>query len=166
MCSFHNIQLFDIQTTEDNMCYVNIYAQDFFHLKNIIKKSNTMKIPDDGILKIDNKTEMSYSFRGLLSFFEEHQNYFGYNISFRNVSDNTSTNSSIDKNDTNISEEKKNTTDLDSEQNNETRQQKQHIHDHSSSMNILSLNNLKTGNPLFALLIVLLISAAIMIYKE
>lgn len=135
-------------------------------LNNIIKKSNTMKIPDDGVLKIDNKTEMSYSFRGLLSFFEEHQNYFGYNISFRNVSDNTSTDSSIDKNDTNISEEKKNTTDLDSEQNNETRQQKQHIHDHSSSMNILSLNNLKTGNPLFALLIVLLISAAIMIYKE
>ena len=43
---------------------------------------------------------------------------------------------------------------------------KQHTHDHSSSINILSLNNLKTGNPLVALLIVLLISAAIMIYKE
>ena len=135
-------------------------------LNNIIKKSNTMKIPDDGILKVDNKTEMSYSFRGLLSFFEEHQNYFGYNISFRNVSDNISTDSNINKNNTNISEEKKNTTDLDNEQNNKTIQQKQHTHDNSSSINILSLNNLKTGNPLVALLIVLLISAAIMIYKE
>lgn len=135
-------------------------------LNNIIKKSNTMKIPDDGTLKIDNKTEMSYSFRGLLSFFEEHQNYFGYNISFRDVSDNISTNSNINKNNTNISEEKKNTTDLDNEQNNKTTQQKQYTHNHSSSINILSLNNLKTGNPLFALLIVLLISAAIMIYKE
>lgn len=50
--------------------------------------------------------------------------------------------------------------------NSKTIQQKQHIHDHSSSINTLSLNNLKTGNPLVALLIVLLISAAIMIYKE
>ena len=40
MCSFHNIQLFDIQMTENNMCYANIYAQDFFQLKSIIKKSN------------------------------------------------------------------------------------------------------------------------------
>lgn len=135
-------------------------------LNNIIKKSNTIKIPDDGILKIDNKTEMSYSFRGLLSFFEEHQNYFGYNISFRNVSDNISTDSNIDKNNTNISEEKQNATDLDNEQDNKTTQQKQRTHDHSSSINILSLNNLKTGNPLIALLIVLLTSAAIMIYKE
>ena len=134
-------------------------------LNNIIKKSNTMKIPDDGILKIDNKTEMSYSFRGLLSFFEEHQNYFGYNISFRNVSDNITPDANINKNNTNISEEKKNTTDLNNE-NNKIIQQKQHNHDHYSSINILSLNNLKTGNPLFALLIVLLISVAIMIYKE
>lgn len=55
---------------------------------------------------------------------------------------------------------------LDNEQDNKTTQQKQHTHDHSSSINILSLNNLETGNPLVALLIVLLISAAIMIYKE
>lgn len=135
-------------------------------LNNIIKKSNTMIIPDDGILKIDNKTEMSYSFRGLLSFFEEHQNYFGYNISFRNVSDNITPDVNNNKNNTNISEENKNTTDLDNEHNSKTTQQKQHNHDHYSSINILSLNNLKTGNPLFALLIVLLISAAIMIYKE
>ena len=40
MCSFHNIQLFNIQMTEDNICYAEIYAQDFFQLKNIIKKSN------------------------------------------------------------------------------------------------------------------------------
>ena len=39
MCSFHNIKLFNIQIETDS-CHVDIYAKDFFLLKNIVKKSN------------------------------------------------------------------------------------------------------------------------------
>ena len=56
MCSFHNIQLFDIQMTENNTCYANIYALDFFQLKSIIKKSNVK-------VKINQKKGISFWFQ-------------------------------------------------------------------------------------------------------
>lgn len=34
---------------------------------------------------------MHYSFIGLISFFERHQNYFGYNITFENITNHTNT---------------------------------------------------------------------------
>ena len=38
MCSFHKIKLFDIQRIEQN-CFIKIYADDFFLLKDICKKT-------------------------------------------------------------------------------------------------------------------------------
>ena len=38
MCSFHGIQLFDIQRKEKS-CLIKIYAEDFFRLKDICKKT-------------------------------------------------------------------------------------------------------------------------------
>ena len=38
MCSYHNIKIFDINRKE-NCCQIKIYADDFFRLKNICKKT-------------------------------------------------------------------------------------------------------------------------------
>ena len=38
MCSFHDIRLFNVRITEEG-CYMNIPADDFFSIKNIVKKS-------------------------------------------------------------------------------------------------------------------------------
>ena len=56
----------------------------------IITKSATVQVPNQGTIKIDNKTEMVFSFKMFISEFEEYQNYFGYKIFFRNISDNSS----------------------------------------------------------------------------
>lgn len=56
----------------------------------IITKAATVQVPNQGTIKIDNKTEMVFSFKMFISEFEEYQNYFGYKIFFRNISDNSS----------------------------------------------------------------------------
>lgn len=56
----------------------------------IITKAATVQVPNQGTIKIDNKTEMVFSFKMFISEFEEYQNYFGYKIFFRNISDNLS----------------------------------------------------------------------------
>lgn len=38
MCSYHNIKVYDVTKAEDK-CYLKIYAEDFFSLKDIVKKS-------------------------------------------------------------------------------------------------------------------------------
>ena len=39
MCSYHKIRLFDIQRKEQN-CFIKIYADDFFNLKDICRKTH------------------------------------------------------------------------------------------------------------------------------
>lgn len=56
----------------------------------IITKAATVQVPNQGTIKIDNNTEMVFSFKMFISEFEEYQNYFGYKIFFRNISDNSS----------------------------------------------------------------------------
>lgn len=58
-------------------------------LNNIINTAQKIRVPDNGILKVNDTTEMHYSFIGLISFFERHQNYFGYNITFENITNHT-----------------------------------------------------------------------------
>lgn len=53
--------------------------------EKIIEKSATVKVPNDGVLKINDTTEMVYSFRNFISNFNEYQNYFAYKIYFRNI---------------------------------------------------------------------------------
>lgn len=57
----------------------------------IITKSATIQVPNQGTIKIDNNTEMVFNFKMFISEFEEYQNYFGYKIFFRNISSNSST---------------------------------------------------------------------------
>ena len=53
----------------------------------IIAKAKTVQVPNDGTLKINNTTEMVFSFKNFVSPIEEYQNYFGYKIFFRNITD-------------------------------------------------------------------------------
>lgn len=53
--------------------------------EKIITKAKTVKVPNDGTLKINNTTEMVFSFRNFIAQYEEYQNYFGYKIYFRNI---------------------------------------------------------------------------------
>ena len=39
MCSFHKIKLYDVQRKEQN-CFLKIHADDFFHLKDICRKTH------------------------------------------------------------------------------------------------------------------------------
>lgn len=57
----------------------------------IINKSATVQVPNQGTMNINNTTEMVFNFKMFISEFEEYQNYFGYKIFFRNISDNSST---------------------------------------------------------------------------
>lgn len=69
-------------------------------LNNIISTAQKIQVPDDGTLRINDTTEMRYSFIGLVSLFERHQNYFGYNIIFGNITNhtNTTTNNTTENN--------------------------------------------------------------------
>lgn len=70
-------------------------------LNNIISTAHKVQVPDNGTLRINNTTEMYYSFIGLISLFERHQNYFGYNITFKNITNHTNTTTNnITENDT------------------------------------------------------------------
>ena len=51
----------------------------------IINVSKNIKVPNEGTLKIDNTTEMVFSFKNFVSPISQHQNYFGYKIFFRNI---------------------------------------------------------------------------------
>lgn len=53
--------------------------------EKIIEKAATVNVPNDGVLKINDTTEMVYSFRNFISNINEYQNYFGYKIYFRNT---------------------------------------------------------------------------------
>ena len=53
----------------------------------IINVSKTVQVPNQGTMKIDNTTEMVFDFKTFVSQYEEYQNYFGYKIFFRNISD-------------------------------------------------------------------------------
>ena len=53
--------------------------------EKIIEKAATVKVPNDGVLKVNDTTEMVYSFRNFISNFNEYQNYFAYKIYFRNI---------------------------------------------------------------------------------
>lgn len=53
--------------------------------EKIIEKSATVKVPNDGVLKINDTTEMVYSFRNFISTINEYQNYFAYKIYFQNI---------------------------------------------------------------------------------
>lgn len=57
----------------------------------IIQKAATTNVPNQGSLKLNDSTEMSFDFRNFVSPITEHQNYFGYKISFRNITTNQST---------------------------------------------------------------------------
>ena len=70
-------------------------------LNNIINTAQKIRVPDDGVLKVNDTTEMHYSFIGLVSLFERHQNYFGYNITFKNITNHTNiTTNNITENNT------------------------------------------------------------------
>ena len=82
----------------------------------IVEKAKTVQVPNDGTLKINNTTEMVYSFRNFISNINEYQNYFGYKIYFRNITpetnltaNSTTTNTST-PNPSNQTEVKANTT--------------------------------------------------------
>lgn len=53
--------------------------------EKIIEKAATVKVPNDGVLKVNDTTEMVYSFRNFISNINEYQNYFAYKIYFRNI---------------------------------------------------------------------------------
>lgn len=55
----------------------------------ILDKSTSTIVPNSGVLKVDNTTEMVYTFKVFKAKFLEYQDYFGYNIFFRNITDNT-----------------------------------------------------------------------------
>ena len=63
--------------------------------EKIIEKAKTVQVPNDGVLKVNDTTEMVYSFRNFISNFNEYQNYFAYRIYFQNITSegNTSENS-------------------------------------------------------------------------
>lgn len=70
----------------------------------IIAKSSTTQVPNDGTLKIDNQTEMVFNFRNFVAQYEEYQNYFAYKIYFRNITNDNTThlNETTINNSTNI----------------------------------------------------------------
>ena len=82
--------------------------------EKITEKAKTVQVPNDGVLKINNTTEMVYSFRNFISNINEYQNYFGYKIFFQNITDknNLTTNSTANQtqNTTNQSDVIKNQT--------------------------------------------------------
>lgn len=51
----------------------------------ILEKSSQTKVPDTGFLQVDNDTQMFFDFKIFISRFLEYQNYFGYNIFFKNI---------------------------------------------------------------------------------
>ena len=53
--------------------------------EKITEKAKTVQVPNDGVLKVNNTTEMVYSFRNFISNINEYQNYFGYKIFFQNI---------------------------------------------------------------------------------
>ena len=68
--------------------------------EKIIEKAKTVQVPNDGVLKINNTTEMVYSFRNFISNINEYQNYFGYKIFFQNIThknNNLTTNSTANQ---------------------------------------------------------------------
>ena len=119
----------------------------------IVEKAKTVQVPNDGTLKINNTTEMVYSFRNFISNINEYQNYFGYRIYFRNITpetnltaNSTTTNTST-QNPSNQTEVKANTT-------------QNATYNKEEIAKIKSAHN--TGNPL----VILVLSLAVIVFKR
>lgn len=119
----------------------------------IVEKAKTVQVPNDGTLKINNTTEMVYSFRNFISNINEYQNYFGYRIYFRNITpetnltaNSTTTNTST-PNPSNQTEVKANTT-------------QNATYNKEEIAKIKSAHN--TGNPL----VILVLSLAVIVFKR
>ena len=119
--------------------------------EKIIDKANTVQVPNDGVMKINNTTEMVYSFRNFISNIDEYQNYFGYKIYFRNITnESNSTSNSTNNNNT------ENTTHKEDIKLNSTISSR-------NKNNVAKVKNIhNTGNPL----VLLVLSLAIMIFKR
>lgn len=57
----------------------------------ILDKSSTIIVPNTGVLKINDTIEMVYDFRVFKARFLEYQDYLGFNIFFRNITNNNTT---------------------------------------------------------------------------
>lgn len=126
-------------------------------LNNIISTAQKVRVPDDGTLRINDTTEMRYSFIGLISFFERHQNYFGYNITFKNITNHTNTTNNITNNNTNNTTNNT-TNNITTNKTNHTSHQiinKETKPIQTNKPKHLNINN-ETGNPIIILFIALL----------
>lgn len=57
---------------------------------NIVCVSDKVSVSNDGTLKVSDTCEMVFSFRNFISPIDSHQNYFGYKVFFRNITNESS----------------------------------------------------------------------------
>ena len=125
--------------------------------EKITEKAKTVQVPNDGVLKINDTTEMVYSFRNFISNINEYQNYFGYRIFFQNIThksnltaNSTNQTQSTPQNTTGESDVKKNLT----KNHTETSHKKKRIAKADAGHN--------TGNPI----LMLALSLAVPVFKR
>ena len=126
--------------------------------EKITEKAKTVQVPNDGVLKINNTTEMVYSFRNFISNINEYQNYFGYKIFFQNITPENNLNENLAGNTSESTSP--NTT-------NQTGNRKNLTHNHTNASykkaRIVKANGSHdTGNPL----ILLVLSLAVLVFKK
>lgn len=126
--------------------------------EKIVEKAKTVNVPNDGVLKVNDTTEMVYSFRNFISNINEYQNYFGYKIFFRNITpeNNLTENSTVNQ----TGNTSQNTTGQ-----TEIRENLTHNHTNASYKKdrIAKMNNHhSTGNPF----VILALSLAVLVFKR
>ena len=86
------------------------FSDDFYHPTSIGEhmdivnsiKNCTCSYPDSGYKIINSTTAMFYDFQVMMAKYENHQNYFNYNIHFGDIPQNSTNNTEDNKNSTDI----------------------------------------------------------------
>ncbi|WP_458404708.1 Cys-Gln thioester bond-forming surface protein [Methanobrevibacter sp.] len=126
--------------------------------EKIVEKAATVQVPNDGVLKVNDTTEMVYSFRNFISNINEYQNYFAYRIYFTNITP-----------ESNLTENSTGNSSAGTSQNatNETNIKENFMKNHTNASfkreRPFKVNGSHdTGNPL----VLLLLSLAVLVYKR
>ena len=129
-------------------------------------KAHPKDYPDEGVKKINNTTEMVYSFKVLLSEYLQYQNYFSYKIFFQNITQNNQTPLENDTNNDTLhinqsSDSGNASNDVQINKYNDT------YTSHSNFLkHIREYTNHRTGNSLWIVICALVILCAVFIYRK
>ena len=126
--------------------------------EKITEKAKTVQVPNDGVLKVNNTTEMVYSFRNFISNIIEYQNYFGYKIFFQNITLKSNLTANSTANETQNTPQ--NTTNQSDVRNNLTKNHTGTINKKSRMAKVDAGRN--TGNPI----LMLALSLAVLVFKR